>query len=133
MPLRVAIATRNAELDALSTLLDNGYLRIYTGAQPATPETAVSGTLLAELRFNADAFPAASGGVLTANAITPDTVADNTGTAGYARALKSDGSTAVLDTSVTVTGGGGPLELDSVAIQSGADVVVDSFTLTLPT
>lgn len=132
MALRIAIASRNAELDALSVLLDNGWLRIYSGAQPATPETAVSGTLLAELRFNADAFPAAALGVLTANAMTADTVANNTGTAGYARALKADGTTAVLDTSVTATGGGGPLELDSIELQAGADVAVDSFTLTLP-
>ena len=132
MPLRVAVASRNAELNVISTNLDNGFLRIYSGAQPATPETAASGTLLAELRFNVDAFPAAVAGVLTANAMTPDAAANATGVAGWARALGADGTTAVLDTNVSVVGGGAPLELDSINLEVGADVVVDSFTLTLP-
>ena len=47
-------------------LLDNGYLRIYDGTQPATANTAIgSQVLLAELRFNADAAPVAVNGVLT--------------------------------------------------------------------
>jgi hypothetical protein len=132
MPLRIAVASRNSELNVISTNLDNGFLRIYSGAQPATPETAASGVLLAELRFNVDAFPAAAGGVLTANALTGDAAANATGVAGYARALGADGTTVVLDTNITVVGGGGPLELDSINIETGADVVVDSFTLTLP-
>ena len=57
----------NQQADALSDLADNGYLRIYDGTQPATADTAISTKycLLAELRFNATAAPAASNGVLT--------------------------------------------------------------------
>ena len=34
--LKMANAGVNAEADALSDQLDNGYIRIYDGAQPAT-------------------------------------------------------------------------------------------------
>lgn len=94
-------AVVNAQADLIGGYLDNGYLRIYDGTQAATADTAVGAqVLLAELRFNADAFPAASGGVLTANAITADSSANASGTASWFRALKSDGTTVVMDGSV---------------------------------
>lgn len=132
MPCRTAIATRNAELDALAPLCNTGWIRVYTGAQPATPETAASGTLLAELRFGATAFPAASGGVLTANAITSDASANATGTAGWARVFKSDGTTAVFDGTCGAVGSGEQFEVNPIAIQSGAPVDCSALTYTLP-
>lgn len=118
-------------LNALATEANSGYIRIYSGSQPATPETAASGTILAELRFNATAFGAAASGVITANAITADSAADNTGTAGYYRALKSDGTTALWDGTVGTSGS--DLNLNSVAIQANANVSISSLTYTLPT
>jgi hypothetical protein len=121
----------NAEADALSDLLDNGYLRIYDGSQPADANTAVGAqTLLAELRFNATAAPAASGGVLTFNAFTSDSSANATGTAAWFRALKSDGSTVVMDG--TVGTGTHNLVLSTTSIAAGVQVSVTSFTHTIP-
>src|SRR5688572_6746741 len=98
--VHIAAATRNAMLDEMGRDLDNGYLRIYSGTQPANAAAALSGnTLLAELRFNATSAAAASGGVLTMNAITADASANATGTATFARCLASDGSTVVIDCS----------------------------------
>ena len=120
----------NAQADALSALLDNGYLRIYDGTQPANANTPVSTqVLLAELRFNATAAPAASGGTLTMNAITQDSSADNTGTATWFRALKSDGSTVVFDGSVGTSGC--DINLGSTSITSGSSVGVTSMTFTI--
>ncbi len=130
MSLSTAIIARNAALDAQSPLANTGYLRIYSGAKPATPETAVSGTLLATLRLNATAFGAASGGVITANAITADTNAAASGTAGYFRILKSDGTSALFDGTVGTSGA--DLNLNSVAISAGATVSVTSLTITDP-
>ena len=122
-------AAVNAAADALTTLLNNGYLRIYDGAQPATADTAVSSqTLLAELRFNATAFGAASAGVATANAFTSDASANNPGTASWFRALKSDGTTVVFDGSVGTTSA--DLVVNSTGISTGAEVSVSSFTYT---
>lgn len=119
----------NAEVDALAALLNTGYLRIYDGSIPTNADTAVGAqVLLAELRFNATAFGAGVAGVATANAITSDASANATGTATWFRALKSNGTSSILDGSVgTATSN---LVLNSVAIQSGATVSVTSFTLT---
>lgn len=129
--LKLANVAVNAEADAFSDLLDNGYLRIYSGTQPATADTALSGnTLLAELRFSATSAPAASAGVLTFNAITSDTTADATGTATFFRTFKSDGTTVVHDGSVGTASA--DLVLNSTAIQAGAQVDVTSLTHTVP-
>lgn len=128
--LKLSITAVNAEADAVSDLLDNGYLRIYDGTQPANANTAITTqVLLAELRFNATAAPAASGGVLTMNSITQDSSADNTGTATWFRALKSDGSTVVFDGSVSTSGAN--LNLGSTSITSGASVAVTSMAFTV--
>ena len=132
MAIQKSIVARNAELDALAPLANNGYIRIYSGSIPATPETAASGTLLAELRFGATAFGAAASGVITANAITEDSSANNTGTAGYYRALESDGTTALWDGTVGTSGA--DLNLNSTNIQalvkseSSSPVVSSSFS-----
>ena len=122
-------AGANAEADAVADLLDDGYLRIYDGSQPANADTAVSGqTLLAELRFGNPAFGSASTGVVTANAITQDSSANNTGTASWFRALKSDGTTVLFDGSVGTSGCN--LNLNTTSIVSGAPVSVTALTFT---
>ncbi len=127
---KISSTAVNAQADALSDLLDNGYLRIYDGTQPANANTAVSTqVLLAELRFNATAAPAASAGTLTMSAITQDSSANATGTATWFRALKSDGSTVVFDGSVGTSGC--DINLGSTAITSGSSVGVTSMTFTV--
>ena len=122
--------TANAEADALARLLDAGTLKLYTGTQPTTADTALGAqVLLGTLTFSATSAPAASAGVLTFNAITSDTSADATGTAAWFRTLKSDGTTVVMDGSVgTATS---DLVLNTVAIQIGAQIDVTSLTLTV--
>ena len=120
----------NPQADALSDLADNGYLRIYDGTQPATADTAITTqVLLAELRFNATAAPSAVAGVLTFNAITQDSSANNTGTASWFRALKSDGSTVLFDGSVGTSGS--DINIATTAIVAGAIVGVSSFVYTV--
>jgi hypothetical protein len=132
MATRNSVVARNAALDAMAVLCNSGKLRYYTGAQPATPETAASGTLLCELTMNATAFGAAAAGVITAAAITSDASADSTGTAGWFRIFKSDGTTAVIDGSITTTGGGGQIEMPTTAIVALAQVDCTALTITLP-
>lgn len=120
----------NTEADALSAQLNNGYLRIYDGAQPATADTAItSQVLLAELRFNATAFGASVAGVITANAITADASANATGTATWFRALKSDGTSVIYDGSVGLSTT--DLTMNAVAIVTGAAVSISSHTITV--
>jgi predicted amidohydrolase YtcJ len=129
--LKLSNATVNAEADAHSALLNSGYLRIYDGTQPTNADTALgSQVLLAELRFGATAFAAASAGVATANAITSDSSSNATGTATWYRTLKSDGTTVVSDGSVGTSGAN--LNLNSVAITAGAAVDCTAFVFTQP-
>ena len=128
--LKLSNEAVNAEADAFSVLLDNGYLRIYDGTQPANADTAISTqTLLAELRFNTDAAPVAVAGVLTFNAITQDSSANNTGTASWFRALKSDGTTVVFDGAVGTSGS--DINIATTAIVAGAIVGVTSAVYTV--
>lgn len=118
-------------MDAAGALLDGGYIEIRTGAQPASTGTAASGTLLATLPLSADAFAPASAGGAVANAITSDSAADATGTAGWFRAYSS-GGTAMIDGAITATGGGGEMELNSTSIVAGGTVSVSAWTIFLP-
>jgi hypothetical protein len=120
-------------LDAIRDNFNTGYLRVYSGTRPTDANTALSGnTLLAELRFNATAFPAASAGVLTANAITSDSSADATGTASFVRCFESDGTTVICDLSVSATGGGGEVQFSTLSFVSGVTVSISSMTITAP-
>lgn len=126
---KLSNAGANAAVDAVTAQLNNGYLRLYSGSQPATADTAIGAqVLLAELRFNATAFGSAVGSVATANALTPDASADASGTATWFRAFKSDGTTAVFDGSIGTSGAN--LNLNSTSILSGAVVSIDTFSYT---
>ena len=130
-------AGANAEIDALTALLNSGYFEVYDGSQPATADTAITTQVnLATLTFANPAFGAGVAGVATANAIGSDAAANATGTASWFRCFKSghtpgsgdEAAQRVLDGSVgTATTN---LVLNSTAIQINAQVTVDSMTLT---
>lgn len=128
---KYADETVNAEADAVARKLDSGYLRIYDGSQPATADTAISGqNLLAELRFNATSAPAASGGVLTFDDFTSDSSANASGTASWARCLKADGTSPVMDGSVGTSSA--DFVIASTAISAGAAVECTGLTFAVP-
>jgi hypothetical protein len=110
--------------------MNSGFIKIYTGTQPAL-NGAITGTLLATMTFGATAFAAsvASAGTVTAtaNAITSGT-AGNTGTAGYFALVKSDNTTVVATGSVGTSGA--DLNLNSLSITSGATVSCSAFLVT---
>lgn len=134
MATRITQAAAKAACDAVVDLLDvggAGYIEVRTGSQPATANTAASGTLLATLALSNPAFgnaTTASPSVATANAITSDTSADATGTAGWFRAYNNAG-TAIIDGSVTATGGGGDMTFDTVSFIAGGTVALTSWTV----
>lgn len=133
MTISLTNAANNARQDGLVAHIGNGAkLRIYSGTAPANIDAALSGnTLLGELTCGTPFAPAAAGnGVITANAITQDSAADNSGTASFYRIYKADGTTPVLQGSVTGTGGGGDLELNTTNIVAGGPIAVSSWTLT---
>lgn len=126
MALAFSTALRNDRLDRITTAVGaSGFLRIYSGTRPATGGATT--TLLAELTCNATFAPAASGGVLTLNAITADASANATGTATWFRIVTS-GGTFVMDGDVGTSGS--DLNLNTTSIVTGANVSISSFTIT---
>lgn len=127
-----AIILCDSVVDAIDAGAGAGLLRIYSGSAPATADTAASGTLLAELTMSDPAFGAAAdvnpGARATASAITDDSSANATGTAGYARIVDSDGNNPIQ---LTVGVGSGELQLTTLSIVSGQPVTVTSLTITM--
>jgi len=129
MALGYNVTLRNSRLDEITALIDagttGGFLRIYDGARPATGGTVT--TLLAELKFSTISFPGAAAGAISANAISDDTSADNTGTATWFRVV-DDLASHVMDGDVGTAGS--DLNLNSTSINSGVNVSVTQFDLT---
>jgi len=129
MALGYNVTLRNSRLDEITALIDagttGGFIRIYDGARPATGGTVT--TLLAELQFSTTSFPAAAAGAISANAISDDTSADNTGTATWFRVV-DDLASHVMDGDVGTSAS--DLNLNSTSINSGVNVSVTQFDLT---
>ncbi len=131
MTLQYSTTVRNAKLDAVeSTIGTSAVLKIRTGAPPANPAAADSGTVLASMTLPSDWMAAASSGTKALSGTWSDTSADATGTAAHFRIYASDGTTCHIQGTVTATGGGGDMTLDNTSIASGQTVTVTTFTLT---
>jgi hypothetical protein len=119
-----------AELNALTALLNSGFLNVYSGAQPIL-DGAITGTRLAHLTLSATAFATAvaSGGTVTAtaNAIGSDTNAVG-GTAGYFALLKSDGTTVIMTGSVGTSNA--DLVLSTTSVTGGGTFSIADFAIT---
>ncbi len=122
------LVARNARLSALLVLLNGGKLKIYSGPKPAV-DVAPTGTLLATLTLNATAGTV-SAGVLTFNAITQDSSAAATGTAGYAVLEEADSSTVVA--TGTIGTSGTDFVIVSTSIVAGTPVTCTAGSITAP-
>lgn len=135
MSLQFSAAVRNALLDAIETAIGtSAVLKIFSGAAPADCAAADSGTLLASLSLPSDWMAAASGGSKAKSGTWEDTSADagSPTNAGHFRLYASDGTTCHAQGTITATGGGGDLTLDSIAITAGQAILITGFTLTAP-
>ena len=140
MTIRFSVTARNAGLNASLDLMDAGAgpgtIKVYTGSQPATVDTAPSGTLLATFTCADPAFVAPVDGARDLDA-DPDltTTAVDAGEAGWARCADSDGNP-VMDGSVGTATGVLETEPDfiinSAAITTGQTVNLLTGTVTDP-
>lgn len=128
MGLRKNEALRTKQADDFADLWDGGTIQIRTGGQPADPDSAASGTLLATITLPTPAFGAAVVGVVSKSG-TWQGNAVATNTAGWARFINA---AATMSFDVTVAEAGGDLTIDDDAIVSGGIVTVTAFTLTVP-
>lgn len=153
--VRFSTGLRNALQKALiarpaAAILPAFYINIYTGAQPANADAAATGTLLAKLTVSGDGTTAlaweadtdVASGIIEklASQTWQDSSCDATGTAGWFRLYNSVTNTPStlsttdlrIDGSITVTDGGGDMELSTTSLVSAAPFSLTSFQLELP-
>jgi hypothetical protein len=117
--MNISQLAATAGLDAIKALLNGGTLTMYSGTEPVSPETALSGdTVLATWTFSATAFSSdtTSGGYTTATAsfVSATVTPSANGTASFARLTESNGTTVCEDLTVGT---------------SSADIIIGSTTL----
>lgn len=149
MALRLSTKLRDnlAGTTGFAATFANGIIEIYSGAQPATADAAVTGTLLGTVTLASGAFTpgvstngltfaAASGGAVSKSGVWSfNGVA--VGTAGWFR-LKGNAADAGgvsttlprMDGSIAVSGA--DMNLSNITIAIGAPNTIDSFTWTQP-
>lgn len=145
MAIKASLGLRNKMLDTSSfdAQMNLGFLRIFTGAGPASADDAESGTLLVIISLGSTGTgisfaAAASGGVIQkASAETWSGVNVATGTAGYYRFV-APGDTGLASSTEsriqgTVATAGADLNLSSTSLISGATQTIDFFAVAFPT
>jgi len=129
MATKIKDSTRTTMMTDISTAITGtSRIKIYTGSAPAKTASP-TGTLLATLTPSAT-FGTVTTGVLTANAITSDTNAANTGTPGYYRIIDGttdDGTHTQVQGSCAV--GSGDINFGS-DVAAGGTVAITSLTYT---
>lgn len=131
MALQFSVAVRNAMLEAIEEVIGSAaILEIRTGAPPVNCAAADSGTLLASITLASDWSPAASNGSKAWAVPISDLDADAAGVAAHYR-LKSSGGICHAQGTVTATGGGGDLTLDSVNIVLHQTLTITNWNWTM--
>jgi hypothetical protein len=129
MTLQYSTTVRNAKLDAIETAIGtSAILKIRTGAAPANPAAADSGSVLATVSLPSDWMAAASGGAKAKSGTWEDTSADGTGTAAHFRIYATDGTTCHIQGTVGTSGT--DMTVDSTSFTAGQDFIVNTFTIT---
>lgn len=131
--LQITNACRSAACDAIVDRVDTGgagTIKIYTGSQPATADTALGAqTLLVTITLSATAFGSASNGVATLAGTPLSGTAVASGTAAWFRMANGSGTT-IMDGTVGTSSS--DIIVNTTTIASGNTVTVSSGTVTMP-
>lgn len=134
MALQYSEALRNAQLDAIETTVGTApKLRIYSGAIPANVAASIGASLtLMEEDCPSDWLAAASSGSKAKSGTwsAAGLAAAGAGTAAtYYRIWDTAGTTAFIQGTVTITGGGGDMTVDNTSIAEAQVVTVNTFSI----
>lgn len=144
MTLKISTGLRNKLMDtgSLKSVMAGGLIKIYSGAEPASADAAVTGTLLCTVSLGSSGTginfdtTAAAGVISKAPAETWSGNNVATGTAGYFRhvAAGDDGTSSTTQARIqgSVSTVGADLNLSSIGLVSGAPQAIDYYSATLP-
>jgi len=132
--VRFSTADGNSILNHLVGLIDSnvnpGYINIYTGPMPATPNTAITTQLLLGTLVFSKPCGTVSNKSLTFNEILEDVSADDTGTVVWGRVFNGAGLP-IIDVDATIVGGGGALQFNTVSIVQNGAIDLTSFIINI--
>ena len=134
MSFQFSPAAPHAALDAIETAIGTSpKLQLRSGTLPADTAATDAGNLLVEIALPSDWLETAATGVKTIKGIWTGTgtAAAGGGTnAGHFRIKNTAGTLTHVQGTITITGGGGDMELDNPNIAQNQSVTVTTFTLT---
>lgn len=133
MSRQYATSLRNTWLDNWEAAIGSS-AKIYfrTGAPPANCAAADTGTLLVEFDLVTDWAGDASAGAKTLNGLQLSANAVADGVVGHYRIKDSSGTTCYEQGTVTATGGGGDVTIQSTTITNGHEQRISAWTITAP-
>lgn len=136
---------------SLKDIFKDGIIKVYTGARPASPDAAATGTLLVTFTVASGAFVAgavanglefgdAAAGMISKNTDVWSGAAVATGTAGwfrhYANGTDAGGNSTVLpriDGDITEEGLGGDIEFADTDLTTSTTYTIDTYTISMAT
>lgn len=137
MAVKLADGAQQGAGDGIVDLIDvgvtnaQGTLRFYTGAQNSDANTPATGAICDVDLANPACGATAATGIATFNGTPLSGTTSGAGTIQSCAVLDRDLGI-IFTGSVTATGGGGDIELSSVAVGSGDTINITSLTLTVP-
>lgn len=135
MPIKVTVAVRNAMaqdiVDAIDAGAANGIVKILSGIQPVGPHIAISDQVALSEHLLSKPCATIANGIITFAPISDDDFANATGAATWARFFDSNGN-AVADATVSLAGGGGDLQMNTVNFVINGPVRFTSLSWVMP-
>jgi hypothetical protein len=126
MVIQLGTTLRNNMADQIeATVGTAGYVKCFTGSQPADCQAATSGTLLVNITLPSDWFTAASGGTASKNGTWQGTAVAS-GTFGHYRFYNN--GTSVCHEQGSCGTGSVDLVMDAASVTSGQVVTVTSWS-----
>ena len=120
MTVQVSETRANAELDAGEVAMGTSVqVAIFEGSPPANCAAANSGTELWRRTLASDWASGAASGEKGWSGLPLDDTVDTSGTPGHYRMYASDGTTCHEQGTVTITGDGGDMTVDSTTWTAG--------------
>jgi hypothetical protein len=112
-----------------SSLMDGGIVCVYEGAQPASPDVAITDqVLLATNQLSATALGSPVNGSADFNSIGQEMSVDHDGYASFYRIFKADGTTGVHD-GTAGTGGTNMVITNTNHLVEGAKFTISSWSI----